>query len=154
LLWVDDAMPDAELVDLEGQKQPLAKLRGERLTLIFFWARGSSEFSAMAAQINLEDLQKDVHEPYADKGVQVVAVNEADTPEDVQQTVEEAGVTFPSLSDPEGALFAQIAKERLPRPYLLDAEGKILWFDLEFSQTTHDNLMQAIQVALGEIGVR
>jgi peroxiredoxin len=152
LVGVDDAMPDAELVDPEGQKQPLSGLRGEKLTLVLLWTRGSSEFSAMAAQINLEDLQKDVHEPYADKGVQVVAVNEADTPEDVKQTVEGAGVTFPSLSDPDGALFAQVAKERLPRPYLLDAEGKILWFDLEFSQATHDNLMQAIQVALGEIG--
>ena len=32
-----------------------------------------------------------------------------------------------------------------------DAEGKILWFDLEFSRTTRDSLLQAIQVALGEI---
>lgn len=152
LVGVDDPMPDAELADLEGRKQALAGLRGEKLTLVFFWARGSSEFSAMAAQMALEDLQKDVHEPYADKGVQVVAVNEGDTAEAVKQTAGESGVTFPSLLDPDGALFARVAKERLPRPYLLDAEGKILWFDLEFSQATRDNLMQAIQVALGKLG--
>ena len=152
LVGVDDAMPEAELVDLEGQKQPLSGLRGEKLTLVFFWTRGSSQFSAMAAQMALEDLEKDVHEPYSDKGVQVVAVNESDTAEAVKETAEEAGVTFPSLLDPDGALFAQVAKERLPRPYLLDAEGKILWFDLEYSEPTRDNLMQAIQVALGEMG--
>ena len=152
LIGVDDAMPDAELVDLEGQKQALAGLRGEKLTLVFFWTRGSSEFSAMGAQMALEDLEKDVHEPYADKGVEVVAVNEGDTPETVKETMDEAGITFAGLLDPDGALFAQVAKERLPRPYLLDAEGKILWFDLEYSEATRDNLMQAIQVALAETG--
>jgi peroxiredoxin len=154
LVGVGDPMPDAELVDLEGQKQGLAGLRGEKLTLVFFWTRGNSEFSAMAAPMALEDLQKDVHEPYGEKGVGVVAVNEGDTAEAVKETVTEAGVTFASLLDPDGALFAQVAKERLPRPYLLDAEGKILWFDLEYSQATRDNLMQAIEVALGEIGER
>jgi peroxiredoxin len=154
LVGVDDPMPDAELTDPEGQKQALTALRGEKLTLVFFWTRGSSQFSAMAAQMALEDLQKDVREPYAAKGVQVVAVNEGDAPEAVKETMDGAGVTFPSLLDPDGALFAQVAKERLPRPYLLDAEGKILWFDLEYSQATRDNLMQAIQVALGEIGER
>ena len=152
LVGVDDPMPEAELVDLDGEKQALGELRGEKLTVVLFWTSGDSEFSAMRAQAALEDLQKDVHEPYAEKGVGVVAVNEGDTAESVKKLVEEAALTFPNLMDSDGALFAKVATEKLPRPYLLDAEGKILWFDLEFSRTTRDKLMQAIQVALGEIG--
>ena len=150
LVGVDDPMPEAELVDLDGEKQALGELRGEKLTVVLFWTSGDSEFSAMRAQAALEDLQKDVHEPYAEKGVRVVAVNEGDTAESVKKLVEEAALTFPNLMDSDGALFAKVATEKLPRPYLLDAEGKILWFDLDFSPTTRDNLMQAIQVALGE----
>ena len=152
LVGVDDPMPEAELVDLDGKKQAIGELRGEKLTVVLFWTSGDSEFSAMRAEAALEDLQKDVHEPYAEKGVRVVAVNEGDTAESVKKLVEEAALTFSNLMDSDGALFAKVATEKLPRPYLLDAEGKILWFDLEFSRTTRDNLMQAIQVALGEIG--
>jgi peroxiredoxin len=145
-------MPEADLTDLGGQEQPLAEGYGEKLTVVFFWTRGDTEFSAMAASQALEDLQLDVFEPYSEKGVQVVAVNEGDTVEDVKATVEEAGAKFTLLVDPEGALMAKVATEKLPRPYLLDAEGKILWFDLEFSRTTRDSLLQAIEVALGETG--
>lgn len=152
LVDVGDAMPDGELTDPSGQKQSLADLRGKKLTLVVFWTRGSTEFSAMAAEMRLEDLQKDVYEPYADKGVQVIAVNEGDEAGVVQKMAAEAGANYPVLLDPDGALFAEVATERLPRPYLLDAEGKILWFDLEFSPITRDKLMQAISVALGERG--
>jgi peroxiredoxin len=152
LVVADDPMPEAELPNLDGEKQSLPDQFGEKLTVVFFWTRGGTEFSAMAASQALEDLQMDVFEPYSEKGVRVVAVNEGDTPEDVKATLEEVGATFTNLLDSDGALLAKVATEKLPRPYLLDAEGKILWFDLEFSRTTRDNLMQAIQVALGEIG--
>jgi hypothetical protein len=108
----------------------------------------------MAARAALEDLQKDLFEPYRAKGVQVVGINEGDPAEAVSQLFGEAKLTFPNLLDPDGAFFNQVAKEKLPRPYLLDADGRILWFDLEFSRTSRGKLMQAIQVALGEIGER
>ncbi|NQT15423.1 MAG: TlpA family protein disulfide reductase [Planctomycetes bacterium] len=152
LVVADDSMPEAELSDLDGEKQSLPEQYGENLTVVFFWTRGNAEFSAMAAGAALEDLQMDVFEPYSEKGVRVVGVNEGDTPEDVKAIVEEAGATFTQLLDPDGALLEKVATEKLPRPYLLDAEGKILWFDLEFSRTTRDSLLQAIQVALGETG--
>ena len=84
------------------------------------------------------------------EGLRVVAVNEGDTAESVKSLVEKAAATFPCLLDPDGALFDQVATEKLPRVYLLDAEGTILWFDLEFSRTTRDKLLQAIQFALDE----
>jgi len=152
LVLVGDPMPQAELPDLAGEQQPLGELLGDKLTVVFFWTSGSTEFSQMAARMALEDLQKDVYEPYAQKGVEVIAVNEGNAPEDVKKLVDEVGVTFLNLLDSDGAYFAQVAKEKLPRPYLLDADGKILWFDLELSPITRQRLMQAIQVALGELG--
>ncbi len=152
LVRVDDLMPDAELADLDGAKQSFGELRGEKLTVVLFWEVGDSEFASLRAQTALEDLQKDVQEPYGEKGVQAVAVNVGDAPEAVEKLAAEAGATYPMLLDPEGVLFEQVATEKLPRPYLLDGQGRILWFDLEFSRTTLDNLLQAIEVALGEAG--
>jgi peroxiredoxin len=151
LLWVDDPMPEAKLPDTEGNEQSLYALAGEKLTVVFFWTSGSSELAALGAQAALEDLQKDVVEPLQDKGVGVIGINEGDTAEVVGQLTGEAKVTFPNLLDSDGGFFTQVATEKLPRLYLLDADKKILWFDLEFSRTTRDKLKQAFQVALGEM---
>jgi len=153
LVWVDDPMPQADLPDPAGQVHAFGDLFGEKLTVVFFWTGGSSEFSALAARTALEDLQKDVYETYAEKGVQVVAVNKGDTPEAVQGLIDGAGATFINLLDCDGGLLEQVAKSSLSRVYLLDGEGKILWLDLEFSEfsgTTEDNLLKAIRAALSE----
>ena len=47
-------------------------------------------------------------------------------------------------------LFDKIATERLPRSTCSTPEGKILWFDLEYSLATRRSLEKALQVVLGE----
>ena len=70
----------------------------------------------------------------------------------VQEQVAKVGATFPVLLDPKGAYFAQLAKDRrMPRTYLIDANGRILWFDVEYSRFTRRDLVQSIRVALGEL---
>jgi hypothetical protein len=41
-----------------------------------------------------------------------------------------------------------VATEHLPRTYLLDAEGRILWFDLEYSRATARELINALHFFL------
>ncbi len=144
-----DIMPEAELPDLDGNLQPLAQLRGEKLTVVCLWKSGKTYPGELKAIEILGDLQ-DLADAYSDKGVRVVAINERDPPEVVRKLVAEAKAMF-HLLDPDGAFFDRIATEKLPRVYLLDSEGKILWFDLEYSLTTLRILKKGIQVALGEI---
>ena len=156
LVEVGVLMPEALLPDTEGNERPLRELYGEKLTVVFFWTSGSSEFSALAAASALEDLQADVVEPFSEKGVAVVGVNEHDTAEVVGKRIAEAEATFPNLLDTDGSFFAKVATEKLPRIYILngkakpDEEGKILWFDVEFSGITRDKMLLAIRAALGE----
>ena len=145
LVKVDDMMPEGRLPDLEGNSQELRELRGEKLTVVYFWTADNPY-----ALAGLSDLATDVVTPYADKGVKVIAINEDKDPEAAKKHVQELKAEFVHLHDPEGKYFAQVATEELPRVYLLDAEGKILWFDLEYSRSVRRNLLQAVQVALGE----
>ena len=46
----------------------------------------------------------------------------------------QAKVGFPILMDPSGDYFSQVATERLPRIYVLDRDGKIAWFDVDYSR--------------------
>jgi peroxiredoxin len=144
-----DVMPDAELPALDGKPQPLAAMRGRKLTVICFWKSGETERGKLKANEILGDLQ-DLYAADSEKGVQVIGINEGDTPELVHKCVADAKATFPNLSDPEGGYFKKIATEKLPRVYVLDPKGKILWFDLEYSPTTRRSLKKGIQVALRE----
>ena len=99
---------------------------------------------------HLSDLQGDMADPYAGKGIKVIGINVGDRPATVRQELEKAGVKISCFFDPDKAFFSKLAKSMLPRVYLLDASGKIIWFDTEYTQSTRRNLMQAVQVVLGE----
>ncbi len=143
LVKVDDAIPDAELPRLDGQKHRLRSLLGKSLTVLFFWT------SQDPRSLNgLEDLQVDVAQALASQGVAVVAVHRGDQTEPAQAMAHKARAAFPILADADGAYFAKVATEKLPRTYLLDQDGKILWFDVEYSRTTQRDLLQAIQFML------
>jgi peroxiredoxin len=85
---------------------------------------------------------------FSGNGVAVVGVNTGDDPQAARELIKLAGARFPNLSDRQGEAFKQVATTKVPRTYLVDASGKILWFDLEYSRTTRRELLQAIRYTL------
>lgn len=154
LVNVGDTMPEAELPDAAGKMHALESLYGEKLTVVCLWTIGTSRRSQrvdIAAQ-PLRDLMKEVVEPFGPKGVRVIGINVGDKSAAVEKKVSQAGVQFPTLLDPKGEYFAKLAKDkRMPRTFLLDAWGRILWFDIEHRRQTREDLVQAIRVVLGEL---
>jgi peroxiredoxin len=140
-----DAMPEAELANLEGKRVALRSLLGKKLTVVLFWQSDN-----MYATQALEYVELDVVKQFGAKGVQAVGINVKDAPDAARKAVEEAGAKYVNLLDPEGTYFAKVATEKIPRVYLLDAAGKVLWFDIEYSTSTRRDLERAIRFALGE----
>jgi hypothetical protein len=150
LVKVGDVMPDGELLTAEGGKVSLESQFGEKYTVLFIWSEGESNYARLAADSALSDLQNDIAGPYAGKGIKVIGINEGDRPQSVQQELQKIGVKVPCFFDPDGTYFAKVARSILPRIYLLDASGKIIWFDTEYTQSTRRNLMLAVKVIMGE----
>ncbi len=136
---VGDAMPTLTLVDVSAQDQTLPDLFGEKLTVVVFW---TLEHPYAAEQF--ERLHAEVVGPYAEFGVNTVAINAGDPPELVQAAGQQTGAAFPVLLDVDGLSFGQVATGKLPRTYLLDPAGRILWFDIEYSESTRRELNNAI----------
>lgn len=145
LVGVDDEVPDGELADLEGNTRSIRSALGEKMTILLFWSSGN-----MHSVVQLEDIAHDIAGPLVEKGGRIVAVNVGDSAEKAADVTKKAKAEFLILLDPDMAYFGKLATGRLPRTYLLDAEGKILWFDLEYSRTTRRDLEQAIDVVLAE----
>lgn len=140
---VGDAFPDLQLSDLRGDKQSLATLLGDKLTLVVFW--NGTQPTALE---ELSDLAR-YHQPrFGDEGLSIVAVNTGDNPRLVDELAHQAGASFPVLSDADGAAYKQVATANIPRTYLLDPAGQVLWFDLEYSPTTRRDMVQAIRYSL------
>jgi peroxiredoxin len=140
---VGDALPPFELHDLSGQTHTLADLQGSKLTLVLLWSE-----KLLFAHEALEDMATLVFKPYHEQGLQIIAIDVGDAPETIGAAAKRASELFPVLLDPQKEYFDQVATAKLPRLYLLDAGGKILWFDIEYGRTTRRELQQAIRFKL------
>jgi peroxiredoxin len=134
LVRVGDAMPELSLVDDAGQTKKLAEFFGRRLTLVVFW-RADEPYHVE----ELSDLGSLIVEPFEKHGVRVVSVGveASDSPD----------VKFPALLDPSGDAWSKISTSggsHAPRTFLLDASGKILWFDVEYSRSTRRDMVQGV----------
>lgn len=142
-LGVGDTLPPIELTDLQGAKKQLSSLFGKKLTVLVFW----NSRNPYAVE-ELGDLGPAIVDRFGPFGVNVVGINEREPSDVAGRTLNAAKATFPNLLDTDGQAFAKLATGELPRTYLLDASGKILWFDLEYSRSTRRDLKHAIQYTL------
>lgn len=146
LVGVGDTFPTGEVADLQGPTTPLSAIYGPKATVVVFWGLGPSSYSQLAAKSLLQDLQFDVVEPYANKGVSVVAANIGDQGAAVAGAIADWELAYPVVSDPGAQLWRKVAvAETLPRVFVLDAQGRIAWFDIEYSQTTREEMINAVR---------
>jgi len=144
-VMVGDAMPEISLpLASSDETKTLADLMGEKLTVVAFWTVDEPTSLEMLA-----DLGPDVLDAYSDAGVAVVAIGVNEPADEVKRGAEQTGAMFPQLVDENAEAFAKVGSELLPRIYLLDGEGKILWFDIVYSRATRRQLQTAIEAALG-----
>jgi peroxiredoxin len=147
VVGVGDPFPALTLPDLEGAARELPQLYGDRMTIVVFWTTEGHYAREQFTRIMHEGRQR-----YAALGVNVVTINVGDSPEVVKELATQYEVTVPCLLDEEGQGFQQVARGLLPRTYLLDAEGRILWFDLEYSRSQRYELHNAVHYHLKQSG--
>lgn len=142
---VGDALPAIELPQVsDNQRKKLADLYGKTAAVVVFW-KGDRR---MAREL-LADLGPDVMELFGKLGVSVVGVAVNETAASASEALEKAEANFVNLLDADGKAFALVGRAKLPRVYLVDPAGKILWFDIEYSPSTRRELHRALHAVTG-----
>ena len=141
LVQVGETFPTVNLPRLGGGPTDLASLRGKQATVVLFWHP-----DRWMARTALIDMQRDVASKFAADQVSVVGVAVRQPAGAVQAALNQAQANFPQLIDTEGKAFATVGTYALPRIYVLDPAGKIVWFDIEYSEGTRRELWQALGV--------
>jgi peroxiredoxin len=134
---VGDQFPATELPKLGGGQGSLQQLAGKKATVVCFWS--PDRWMARAALKDLAALAK-----RQAAGVAVVGVAVGQTADAAQAELQKAGADFTQLLDADGVALAQVGPNSLPRIYVLDAGGKIVWFDIEYSEATRRELRQTL----------
>jgi peroxiredoxin len=136
---VGDAMPAIELPKVIGGNTKLATLYGNAATVVVFW-KGDRQMVLDA----LADLGPDVVQKFGSRGVEVVGIAVNESAADARSIVEKAAANYPQLLDADGKAFERVGSQRFPWTLVLNADGKIVWFDLEYSLATRRELQQAL----------
>jgi peroxiredoxin len=142
---VGDVLPTLELPTLAGDAANLESLAGAKATVVLFWTP-----DRWMARTAMGDLMRDAVGAYDADAVAVVGIAVNTPADEAGKAAADAGATFPQLADADGAAFAQVGENALPRIYVLDAERRIAWFDLEYSEATRRELQQTLAALAGE----
>ncbi len=138
---VGESFPALKLPLLGGPMTELAAFCGKQATVVLFWHP-----DRWMARTALVDMQRDIASQFAAEQVAVVGIAVRQPMGAVQAALNTAQATFPQLIDTDGKAFATVGTTALPRLYVLDPAGKIVWFDIEYSEGTRRELWQTLRV--------
>ena len=139
LKQVGDKVGDVTVSDVKGEKVNLNDTLSDELTVLIFWSEKS-----VAGYEQFRRIPVDVLGTFAPYRVKVVAVNVGGTLAETKRLTGNAGDKIVSLVDSDSKLFKQFATDYVPRTYVIDKDGAIVWFDLEHSESSRRSLNNAL----------
>jgi thiol-disulfide isomerase/thioredoxin len=110
--------PELRAQDLAGVPKTLADYRG-KVVLLNFWASWCPP--CLREMPSMERLRVKM----AGRPLEIVALNSAEAPEDVNAYLARMKLGFPILLDPDGRNTKRWKVFALPTTFLLDAEGRV-----------------------------
>jgi peroxiredoxin len=118
------AAPDFAVPSLAGPTVRLSD-HHDKVILLNFWATWCPPCRA-----EMPSMEK-LYQAYRDRGLVILAISSDRAGKSVVEPyVQERGLTFPILLDPEGEVFAQYGVRGLPTSYLLDRRGRVFSTDV------------------------
>jgi thiol-disulfide isomerase/thioredoxin len=116
--------PVFRLRDLDNQWKEYEDLKGDRLTVIDFWATWCQPCIRSIPLLN------EISNEFADKGVRFFGVS-IDGPRNqskIKPFIESMGVSYPILRDVNSELMSELGVTAVPTLLVIDAEGELTYF--------------------------
>lgn len=137
------AMPAYSAQRLEGGSYELAAERG-KVILLNIWATWCGP-----CRYEIPELVK-LQNTYGKEGFEVVgvSVDGPETADEIAPFVQAAGINYPIVLDPDGAIADMFETNVLPTSALIDRDGKVVWTHMGVVESDDDELLSVLKEAL------
>ncbi len=142
-LALGSAMPEFALESSVYGKVSSADLKG-KVVLINLFATWCGPCQKELAEV------KDILWPkFKDNAAfRMIVIGREHTDADLQKYNEKKGFTFPLYPDPKRETYSKFADMTIPRTYLYNNEGKLIYSSIGYSEAEFGKLLKAIEGAL------
>jgi thiol-disulfide isomerase/thioredoxin len=139
--------PALQALDLKGVSKTLAEYRG-KVVLLNFWASWCPP--CLREMPSLERLRVNM----AGRPLAIVALDSAETAEEVNAYLARMKLGFPILLDPDGSNTRRWKVFALPTSFLLDAEGRVRYVLTGPTEWDEGEALRVIESLLAELPVQ
>lgn len=142
-LKVGDSMPKFELTStVYGNVKP-ADLKG-KVVLVSLFATWCGP-----CQKELAEVQNTLWPKYKDnKDFVMLVIGREHTDEQLQKYNERKKFSFPLYPDPKREVFSLFAEQSIPRAYLFDKSGKLVYSSVGYTEEEFGKLMKLLEESL------
>ena len=136
-----DVAPDFTVEMLDGSKVTLSALQGKP-TLLIFWATWCPP-----CRLELSKLQEHIIDRYGDK-INVLPISRGEERAKVEEYISKMGYTFAVGLDGDQSIYRKYATNYIPRCFVIDAKGKVLYSGVGYDEAIAKEVEQNIEKAL------
>ena len=141
LINAGDEAPDFTVEMLDGSNVALSALQGKP-TLLIFWATWCPP-----CRLELSKLQEHIIDRYGDK-INVLPISRGEERAKVEEYISKMGYTFAVGLDGDQSIYRKYATNYIPRCFVIDAKGKVLYSGVGYDEAIAKEVEQNIEKAL------
>jgi len=137
---------DFKLKDLENRYVSLSELKGEKLTIIDFWATWCKPCIKAIPNLNK------IYKSYKEQGLEVIGIN-VDSPRNsakVKPFIKTYKMEYAVLRDPNSQLATELNVSAYPTLYLINAQNEIVYTHIGYHSGEEKLLIREIEKQLNE----
>lgn len=142
LVKVGQQLPDFKVKMFDGKTIDTKELRG-KVVLLNFWATWCPP-----CRLELSRVQEDIIDRFAGEDFVFLCISRQDSYEKIKAFREKTGHLFPMGMDTGREIYALFAEKTIPRNFLIDRRGKIVFIETGYSQEGFGKLIREIENTL------
>lgn len=140
LVSVGQPVPDFQFTDEAGNIHAIKDLRGKLVMINFFatWCGPCMK--------ELPHVQQEIFEKYQNNDkFELLVIGREHSAQEMEAFKAKKGYTFGLIADPNRKIYANFASQFIPRNFIIDQEGKIIYSSIGFNEDEFAQLLKTIE---------